>query len=94
MLPPRPIQVLVADSHEMVRSGLALLLEIFDDLELVGEASNGIETLRLCAQLQPDVVLISPKLPPTDGFDTTRLIREQYKKSLSLCCHLLAVQRM
>ena len=78
MLPPKPIRVLVADSHEMLRSALTIFVETFQDLLLVGEAKNGVETLHLCAQLQPDVVLMSLGLPPTDGLLTTRLISQKY----------------
>ena len=78
MLPPKPIRVLVADSHTIVRSGLALFIEMSERFELVGEAEEGNETLRLCALLQPDVVLISLELPPVDGIDTTRLIHERH----------------
>lgn len=78
MLPPKPIRVLVADSHEMVRLGLALFVDVYDGLELVGIAEDGSEALNLCATHQPDVVLLSLHLPPVDGLDTTRLIRQAY----------------
>jgi len=78
MLPPKPIRVLVADSHEMMRSGLAIFMDVFEDLELVGEAKNGTEALYLCAQLQPDVVLMSLRLPPSDGLLITRMICQNY----------------
>ena len=78
MLPPKPIRVLVADSHEMTRSALALFVETFQDLLLVGEAKNGVEALRLCILLQPDVVLMSLGLPPMDGLLTTRLVCQKY----------------
>lgn len=78
MLPPKPIRVLVADSHEMVRLGLALFVDVYDGLELVGIAKDSIEALNLCATHQPDVVLLSLHLPPVDGLDTTRLIRQTY----------------
>jgi DNA-binding NarL/FixJ family response regulator len=53
-------------------------LETFDDLELVGEAQDGMEVLRMCAQLQPNIVLMPVKLNLLDGIETTRLIREQF----------------
>jgi two-component system, NarL family, response regulator LiaR len=77
MLPPKPIRVLVADSHEMSRYGLTLFLETFDDLELVGEAQDGMEVLQMCAQLQPDVVLMSLNLKSLNGIETVRMLREQ-----------------
>jgi DNA-binding NarL/FixJ family response regulator len=74
----KPIRILVADSHEMVRSALALFIDMSERFELVGEAEEGIKTLRLCTLLQPDVVLISSTLLPVDGFDTTRLIHQKH----------------
>ncbi|MEJ2150087.1 MAG: response regulator transcription factor [Chloroflexota bacterium] len=70
------IRVLLADDHEMVRSGLAVFLEGFDDLELVGEANNGAEAIRLCQELQPNVVLMDLLMPEMDGIEATRSIRQ------------------
>jgi NarL family two-component system response regulator LiaR len=74
---PARIRVLVADDHTMVRRGLATFLKVFDDLELVGEAANGQAAIELCAQLQPDVVLMDMVMPDMDGAAATRLIRKQ-----------------
>ena len=74
---PARIRVLVADDHTMVRRGLATFLKVFDDLELVGEAANGQAAIELCAQLQPDVVLMDMVMPDMDGATATRLIRKQ-----------------
>lgn len=78
MIEPSPIRVLIVDEHAMVRSGLAAFLQAFDDLELVGEATNGEEALHLCAQIQPDVVLMDLVMPVMDGVAATRAIRERY----------------
>jgi DNA-binding NarL/FixJ family response regulator len=89
MLPPKPVRVLVADSHEMSRYGLKLFLETFDDLELVGEAQDELEVLRMCAQLQPDVVLMSLNLNSLNGIETVRLLREQnLRVSIVMLSHL------
>src|SRR6266496_6590502 len=72
------IRVLIVDDHAVVRSGLAAFLQIFDDLELVGEAANGQQALRLCEQVQPNVVLMDLVMPGMDGATTTRAIRQQY----------------
>jgi NarL family two-component system response regulator LiaR len=69
------IRVLLVDDHEMVRSGLEVFLEAFDDLELVGEASNGEEAIQRCAELQPDVVLMDLVMPVMGGIEATRAIR-------------------
>jgi NarL family two-component system response regulator LiaR len=71
------IRVLVVDDHTMVRRGLATFLKVFDDLELVGEAADGQAAIRLCVELQPDVVLMDMVMPDMDGAAATRLIRKQ-----------------
>jgi len=76
MTDTNPIRVLIADDHAVVRSGLAAFLLAFDDLELAGEASSGEEAVRLCGQLQPDVVLMDLVMPEMDGAAATRAIRQ------------------
>ncbi len=75
--PSSRIRVLVVDDHTMVRRGLAAFLKVFHDLELVGEAASGQAAIQLCAQLQPDVVLMDMAMPDMDGATATRLIRKQ-----------------
>jgi len=75
---PDPIRVLVVDDHAMLRRGLVTFLLSFDDLELVGEAADGAEALRLCEQVQPDVVLMDLVMPKMDGSTATRAIRGRY----------------
>ena len=74
----RPIRVLLADDHLMVRRGLATLLLAFNDVQLVGEAHNGAEALELCATTQPDMVLMDLLMPEMDGVVATQAIRERY----------------
>lgn len=69
------IRVLLVDDHEMVRNGLAVFLEGFANLKLVGEAANGAEAIRLCEETQPDIVLMDLKMPGMDGVAATRAIR-------------------
>ena len=78
MEPSDPIRVLVVDDHAMVRKGLATFLRIKPDLELVGEASDGEEALRLCERVQPDVVLMDLVMPKMDGTAATQAIRERW----------------
>ena len=78
MNPPVPIRVMLVDDHTMVRRGLATFLEVFDDLELAGQAANGNEAIELCARLLPDVVLMDMVMPGMDGATVTRLIRQQF----------------
>jgi NarL family two-component system response regulator LiaR len=70
------IRVLIADDHAMVRSGLAAFLLANDDLELVGEASNGSEAVRAAAEKQPDVILMDLVMPGMDGPTAIKAIHD------------------
>ncbi len=86
ILPSQPIRVMIVDDHTMVRRGLATILKVFDDpsagsgqaLQLVGEAENGTEAIKLCGEVQPDVILMDMVMPDMDGATTTRVIRQQF----------------
>ncbi len=71
-----PIRVMIVDDHPMVRRGLAAFLKVHADLELVGEASDGTEALRVCEQVRPDVILMDLVMPAMSGPKTTRAIRQ------------------
>lgn len=71
----RRIRVLLADDHEILRSGLAGLLQEEPDLELVGEAADGHEAVELTLAVQPDVVLMDITMPRLNGIEATRAIR-------------------
>ncbi len=68
------IRVLLADDHQLVRSGLAALLAGSEDLEVVGTASDGAEAVRLAHETRPDVVLMDLVMPVMDGVEATRQI--------------------
>jgi NarL family two-component system response regulator LiaR len=76
MITTNPTRVLIADDNDSTRSGLAVFLEAFDDLKLVGQATNGLEALQLCERVQPDVVLMDLVMPEMDGIAATRAIRQ------------------
>ncbi len=68
-------RLLIADDHLIIRQGLRLILETEDDFELVGEAADGAEALRLCAELHPDVVLMDLRMPGMDGLTAIEKLR-------------------
>ncbi|CAG5084224.1 LiaR [Thermobacillus xylanilyticus] len=72
----QPIKVLLVDDHEMVRIGLAAVLDTEEGIEVVGEASNGQEGLRLAQMYKPDVVLMDLVMDGMDGVETTRRLME------------------
>ncbi|RME69751.1 MAG: DNA-binding response regulator [Chloroflexi bacterium] len=70
------IRVLIVDDHDMLREGLHAFLKAFPDLQLVGEAASGVEAVRLCRELNPDVVLMDLVMPEMDGVTAIRLIHQ------------------
>ena len=76
--PSQPIRVMLVDDHTMVRRGLATFLKVFNDLQLAGEAESGAAAIQLCAEIQPDVVLMDMAMPDMDGATATRTIRQQF----------------
>ena len=76
--PSDPIRVMLVDDHTMVRRGLATFLMAFDDLELAGEAENGQQALELCAEANPDVILMDMMMPDMDGATATRTLLQQH----------------
>jgi two-component system, NarL family, response regulator LiaR len=76
--PCEPIKVLLVDDHEMVRIGLAAVLGTEDGIEVVGEANNGHDGIRLAMEYRPDVVLMDLVMDGMDGIETTRKLLQQH----------------
>ncbi|WP_318207068.1 MULTISPECIES: response regulator transcription factor [unclassified Streptomyces] len=72
----KQIRVLLVDDHQVVRRGLRTFLEVQDDIEVVGEASDGAEGVARAEELRPDVVLMDVKMPGTDGIEALKRLRE------------------
>ena len=70
----KPIRVLIADDHHIVRKGLKVLLGTEKDMQVVGEAENGAEAVDKAASLKPDVILMDIVMPEMDGIEATRKI--------------------
>jgi two-component system response regulator NreC len=72
------IRLLLVDDHDVVRSGLRMLLENEDDLEIVGEANRGEQALALARDLKPDLVVMDITLPDISGVEATRRIKKSH----------------
>jgi DNA-binding NarL/FixJ family response regulator len=85
--------VLVVDDHDLVRAGLAELLNYEEDIRVVGLASNGLDALEKVKSLSPDVVLMDLRMPVMDGFEaTTRISRERPGVRVLAVTHLEDVE--
>lgn len=74
----RPVKVMIVDDHAIVREGLTTLLSEEADIEVVGEARDGVDALTRIGRLQPDVVLMDLVMPEMDGIAATIQIRQKY----------------
>jgi DNA-binding NarL/FixJ family response regulator len=68
------IRLLLADDQPLMRAGFRMILEETGDIDIVGEAGNGAEAVRLAAELRPDVILMDVRMPGVDGIEATRQI--------------------
>ncbi len=77
-------KVVVVDDQDMVRAGFAALLDAQDDIEVVGQAANGLVALEVCAATSPDVVLMDVRMPVLDGVEATKRLSDSPTRVLML----------
>ncbi len=72
-----PARIIITDDHVLIRDGIQAMLESEPDLEVIGEATNGLEALELCRELCPELVLMDVRMPVMDGLEATRQIKRE-----------------
>ncbi|MFA9555822.1 response regulator [Evansella sp. AB-rgal1] len=82
------IRLLIVDDHDMVRMGLVTFLSIEDDIEIVGEASNGLEAVKKAKELKPDVILMDLLMDGMNGIEATKNIASDEIKIIVLTSYL------
>ncbi len=75
-MPAKRVRVVIADDHGVVRKGLRLLLEQYPDIQVIGEAANGRDVVKLAQELQPEVVLLDVAMPLLNGIDAAEQIKK------------------
>lgn len=75
------IRVMIVDDTDIVRRGLSIALETFDDMLLVGEAANGKEAVEMVSHLKPDIILMDLIMPVMDGVRATEIIAKAYQNT-------------
>jgi DNA-binding NarL/FixJ family response regulator len=90
---PKPVRILLADDHSLVRQGFRRILESHPDFEIVGEAADGRQAVEMTEKLKPDVVVMDVAMPGLNGIDATRQICETSPRTrvLALSMHRDAV---
>ncbi|WP_449621820.1 response regulator [Robertmurraya sp. Marseille-Q9965] len=71
------IRILIADDHHVVRRGLVFFLQTQKELEIIGEAANGLEAIEMARTLQPDLILMDLVMPEMDGIEATKQIKKE-----------------
>lgn len=74
----KKINIVIADDHKIFRKGIVAALSVYDQLEVIGEAENGLQLLEKVAALQPDVVLVDVKMPEMDGIEALKKLKTDY----------------
>lgn len=87
------IRILLADDQAMVRAGFRMILEMQDDMEVVGEAADGADTIASVKKLKPDIVLMDIQMPGMDGLEATRRIVEMRDEAATKVLILTTFER-
>jgi DNA-binding NarL/FixJ family response regulator len=87
---PAPSRIVIADDNLTFRRVLSHIISRETDLQVVGEAADGIEVLELCRRLRPDLVLMDLRMPERDGCEATREIKKEFPHTLVLVLTSLA----
>jgi DNA-binding NarL/FixJ family response regulator len=78
---PGPARVVLADDHMLIRQGLKSMLDRHPDVEIVGEAENGLEALELCRSSRPDLVLMDVRMPKMNGLEASQAIKQEFPQT-------------
>ncbi len=89
----QPIRVLIADDSARARDGLRALLSTWPEVEVVGEAANGQDAVRLVTECRPDVVLMDLHMPAMDGVQATRLIKRGWSAANVIVLTMYAAEQ-
>lgn len=73
------INVIIADDQKLVREGIKMILGLYEEINILGEAENGQQLIALLENLQPDVILMDVRMPIMDGVQATKIIKDKYK---------------
>jgi DNA-binding NarL/FixJ family response regulator len=82
------IRILLADDHTIVRDGIKYLIEEEDNMEIVGEASNGLEALKLVDEIQPDLLIIDVRMPEMNGIEAVEILNQKSTKTKAIVLSL------
>jgi len=78
----KTIKILIADDQTLMRDGLKTIIELEDDMEVVGTAENGLQAYEMTGKLCPDVVLMDIRMPVMDGVESTRIIKKDFPSAV------------